>query len=98
MSVSLLGRLKAGVLGLPRAEADFSRRGFPGIASPSREHLEKVLHSFIDGYNLAVVEPDMAELARRLDGGFSPEFCGFAYEGAGLYFALLDLLLGANKL
>jgi len=91
--LSVLTRLKSLVLSLPHKEASFSRRGFPGMASPSREHLENILHAFIDGYNLAVVEPDTKELARRLNSSIAPEFVGFAYEGTGLYFALMDLLI-----
>src|SRR5258708_7062325 len=98
-SLPLLRRLKRRALGLSREEASFSRRGFPGIGSPSQGHLETVLHAFIDGYNLTVVEADMDRLAQRLDSSFAPEFVGFAYEGAGLYFALMDLLIpGSAKL
>jgi enediyne biosynthesis protein E3 len=89
----VLTRLKSIVLSLPHKEASFSRRGFPGMASPSREHLEAILHAFIDGYNLAVVESDTKELVRRLNSSMAPEFVGFAYEGTGLYFALMDLLI-----
>jgi hypothetical protein len=52
-----------------------------------------VVHTFIEGYNLALGEEDMVQLADRLDTAFSPAFVGFAYEGAGLYFAMADLLL-----
>jgi hypothetical protein len=89
----VLTRLKSLVLSLPHKEASFSRRGFPGMDSPSREHLENILHAFIDGYNLAVVEPDTRELTRQLNSSIAPEFLGFAYEGTGLYFALMDLLI-----
>jgi hypothetical protein len=42
-------------------------------------------------------EPDMVRLAQNLDSGFTPEFVGFAYEGAGLYFAFLDLLVSRSE-
>ena len=35
----------------------------------------------------------MFQLTSRLDSSFSPGFVGFAYEGAGLYFGLIDLLV-----
>lgn len=35
----------------------------------------------------------MPVLARTLDGSFTSEFVGFAYEGAGLYFGMLDMLV-----
>ena len=65
--MGVLIRLKSLAMSLPHKEASFSRQGFPGMGSPSREHLETILNAFIDGYNLAVVEPDTKELARRLD-------------------------------
>ena len=88
-----LNQLKKRLLGLSPNEASFSRRGFPSLLSESRRHLESVIHTFIEGYNIALGEADMVQLSNRLDAEFSPAFIGFAYEGAGLYFALTDLLL-----
>jgi hypothetical protein len=86
-------RLKRRLLSLSPNEASFSRRGFPGCRSASRGHLEKVIRTFIEGYNAALDRTDMVQLADLLDSSFSPAFVGFAYEGAGLYFGLVDLLL-----
>jgi hypothetical protein len=91
--MALIGSLKTGLFSLSAKEGSFSRRGFPGAASCSREHLERVIHTFIEGYNLALCESNMSHLARRLDSLFSPAFVGFAYEGVGLYFALADLMV-----
>jgi hypothetical protein len=88
----MVARLKSRVLSLSPAEASFSRRGFPGCASNSRVHLEGVIHTFIEGYNLALSTVDLNQLACKLDDSFSPAFVGFAYEGAGLYLGLSDLL------
>jgi hypothetical protein len=90
---SLLGRLKSRLLNLSAKEASFARRGFPGCGSSSRGHLERVLQTFIEGYNLAVGTADIVQLAHRLDASYSPAFVGFAYEGVGLYFGLADLLI-----
>jgi enediyne biosynthesis protein E3 len=89
--LSLFTRLKSRLLDLSPREASFARRGFPGVNSPSRAHLEQVIETFIEGYNLSVTERDMVQLTKRLDASFSPAFVGFAYEGTGLYFALADL-------
>jgi hypothetical protein len=89
----LLGRIKNRVLGLSLDEASFDRHGFPGSGSPSRAHLEHVIHTFIMGYNTALHEADLSRLVHRLDSSFEPGFVGFAYEGAGLYFAVTDLLI-----
>jgi hypothetical protein len=93
----LLGRLKGRLLGLSPEETSFARRGLPGAGSPSRAHLESILRTFVEGYNLALRTADTGELAGRLDSSFSPAFVGFAYEGAGLYFALADLLLPRSE-
>ena len=95
--VSLLGGVKGRLLKLSPKEASFAGRGFPGSASESREHLESVIRTFIEGYNMAVDDADAVRLAHRLDSSFSPAFVGFAYEGAGLYFSLLDLMLPRSK-
>jgi hypothetical protein len=92
-NLSRFNRLKGRLLGLSPKEASFSRRAFPGCGSGSREHLESVIRTFIEGYNLAVRESDPVRLAQRLDSTFAPAFVGFAYEGVGLYFGLVDLLL-----
>jgi hypothetical protein len=96
-NLSLLKRLKGRLIGLSPKEASFSRRAFPGCGSNSREHLESVIRTFIEGYNLAVREADMSRLARRLDSSFSTAFVGFAYEGVGLYFGLVDLLIPRSE-
>jgi hypothetical protein len=93
----LLGRIKGRLLGLSPEDASFARRGFPGAGSASRAHLESILRTFIEGYNLAVGEADTVRLGGRLDVSFPPAFVGFAYEGAGLYFALADLLLPRSE-
>jgi hypothetical protein len=54
--------------------------------------LEYVFECFIGGYNLALASRSNAALARELDAGFDSHHVGFAYEGAGMALALLDLL------
>jgi enediyne biosynthesis protein E3 len=94
---SVLSQLKGWLLDLSPSEASFSRRGFPGCSSSSRAHLESVILTFIEGYNLAVATSDQVQLTSRLDSSFSPAFVGFAYEGAGLYFGLSDLLIPRSE-
>ena len=89
----MFGLGKTRLLSLSPDEASFERREFPSCDSRSREHLESILRTFIAGYNIATKSAGTDSLARELDKSFSPEFVGFAYEGAGLWFALIDLLL-----
>jgi enediyne biosynthesis protein E3 len=95
----MLSGLKRKLIGLSYEEASFERLGFPGRNTPCRKHLESVLHTFIDGFNWAVEAADTTELVQRLNSSKSPELVGFAYEGAGLYLGMLDLMLpGASRL
>ena len=81
------------LLGLSPIEASFSRREFPTCDAETREHLENVIRTFIEGYNLALVVSNPGQLSQRLDAGFPPALVGFAYEGVGLYLGLADLLV-----
>jgi hypothetical protein len=90
--MSLISNLSTRLFSLSREEASFERRRFPGCNSASRPHLERVIQTFIEGYNLALATSEMKQLASRLDS-FPPTFSGFGYEGAGLFFALADLMV-----
>ena len=92
-NLSVVGRIKRLALGLSFEEASFARQQFPGLGSASQEHLETILRAFVDGFNLALVEPDAKALVRRLTDSIAPEYVGFAFEGTGLYFAIMDLMI-----
>jgi hypothetical protein len=96
-NLSITSRIKGRLLKLGPQEVSASRLGIPGSSSPSRAHLEHVITTFVEGYNVAVEVGDMAQLAQRLDASFSPAFVGFAYEGAGFYFGLADLLIPRSE-
>lgn len=85
-------RMRSLAFGLPLSEASFEKRGFPGQTSPSRAHLEQVIRTFIAGYNLTLDAADADELTSRLEFSCTTPFLGFAYEGAGLWFALADVV------
>jgi hypothetical protein len=65
----------------------------PGV----EQRLEFILRCFIDGYNLAITAGSNADLASDLDASFDPHHVGFAYEGAGMGLALLDLVSFSQK-
>jgi hypothetical protein len=95
----MLSRLKQLAFSLPIREASFERREFPGVNSPSRPHLESILHAFVNGYNLSLATPDTKELVRRLSDTIPSELVGFAYEGVGLYLTMMDLMFpGSGRL
>jgi hypothetical protein len=54
--------------------------------------LEEILVRFLDGYQLALESQNQVVLAQRLDSEIEPPLLGFAYEGAGMFLALMDFL------
>jgi hypothetical protein len=77
--------------GISPDEATFDRRGFPAPQPEVRHHLEKAGGSFIEGYNTALADPRPDVLAERLNQ-LSDTYRGFAFEGAAMALALLDLV------
>lgn len=77
--------------GISPDEATFDQRGFPPPRPEVRRHLETAGRSFIEGYNTALAEPRPEALAERLDR-LSDTYRGFAFEGAAMALALLDLV------
>jgi hypothetical protein len=88
----MFGSLKRSLLALSPKEASFERREFDCVDSMARAHLEEVLRVFISGYNLTLQIQDYELLAQRFETTFDRHHVGFAYEGAGMCCALLDLL------
>ena len=84
------------VFGISPEETKFARRGFPAGEPDTQQHLEATGGSFIAGYNAALSEPRLEELARELDE-LSDVYRGFAYEGAAMALALLDWLTPWNR-
>lgn len=74
-------------------QVDFGLRRFRLRGGPARGRLEESGRAFLDGFNLAVGGAGRG--GERLHQGLAEcagEFRGFAYEGAGMGCALLDLL------
>jgi enediyne biosynthesis protein E3 len=89
----MLSTLKRIVLALSPKEASFERRGFACDDPRVRSNLEEILRTFIAGYNLTLQARDYELLAQTLEGEFDSHHVGFAFEGAGMCCALLDLLV-----
>ena len=86
-----LAWLRDRLLGISPEEASFARRGFVA-ANPSRQlRLELLGRTFVEGYLTAVRLADPDAIAPRL-AAVAEERRGFAFEGAAMGFALLDLL------
>jgi hypothetical protein len=89
--VSLMGRARRHLFGLPPEEATFARRGFIAGDGEARRRLEHIGRTFLLGYHAALEESRRGALARRLEE-LPPDYRGFAYEGAAMGLALLDVL------
>jgi len=72
-------------------QAGFSRRGFHGGAASIRQRLEAVGGAFVTGCNLAL-EHGAPEIVEADLSVMEPGLRGFAFEGAAMGLALLDLL------
>ena len=81
------------ILMIKPAEASFAARGFDVPDAGRARKLERMLESFISGYNTAVTTPDTKLLGEKLHAAFDQHHVGFAFEGIGLYLAALDVLL-----
>ena len=78
-------------LGIPAEEADFVRRGFHCENSQTRRHLEETSRVFLRGYNSVMAAGSATRLADELQD-VALERHGFAFEGAAMALAILDIL------
>lgn len=85
------GALRRRLLGVSPEEARFERRGFTPGARATQLRLEEVGRTFVRGY-LAGLEADQPESLPAAFSNVANEDRGFAYEGAAMAMALLDLL------
>lgn len=73
-------------------------RGFHKKSQAAQELLERIGATFLEGYAYAAEAATVQEAADRIDT-ITPRFRGFAYEGAGMGFAVRDgLPLGPSRL
>ena len=85
--------LKELVFGLSPGAAAIERDG-PDEADPGvRLRLEKILQVFVAGYNVALTVDGHDRVSDRLSAQFDGHHVGFAFEGAGMCYALFDLLM-----
>lgn len=84
---------KQRLIGIPNRAIHFASLGFTGAQPETQEFLEAIIASFADGYHAAMAIADEGRLVERLSRDHGPHRIGFAYEGAGMYYALLDLIL-----
>jgi enediyne biosynthesis protein E3 len=84
--------LRRRLLAIPPRAVSFDELGFAPADAAVRGRLEKVLETFVHGYNLSLAIDDPAELADALRRQLDAHHVGFAFEGVGLSYALRDLM------
>lgn len=83
-------RTGRGWLTLPASLASLRGSGCPGHDTPAAPHLETVLQAFLSGFNTAARHASPDEASGALRSVVPAAFEGFAFEGAGFYYALQD--------
>lgn len=82
-----------GVFGLSPGAVTFDERGFVCADLSVRANLEEILRVFVQGYNTALRGRDYTLVSTKLANEFDAHHVGFAFEGAGMCYALFDLLV-----
>ena len=86
--MTITGKIRRTLFGIPSEKAVFSR---PGFAKEAWLRFQPVAHSLVEGYHATLEDSRFEVLAPRLNA-FDPELHGFAYEGAGMGIAALDII------
>jgi hypothetical protein len=87
--MTTIGALRRRALTPKISETELKVRGFHVKSDAARDQLERVGATFITGYAYAAEAATAAQAEAKLEL-IEPEFRGFAYEGAGMGFAIRD--------
>jgi len=85
--------IKKAINGLSYEDASFEKLGYDECDPGNRMHLEKIFRVFIDGYQIAMKNSDLQKVNDLIEEKFDDHFCGFAFEGAGMYLSINDLMM-----
>src|SRR4051794_8185430 len=89
-------RIRSRVLSIDVRDTTFEARGFEPGSPAAQAALEGHAAHFVLGFNEAVGAVDVADIEGPL-AAVPPEQRGFAYEGAGMGLAVLDLLTPGSR-
>ncbi|MFH7029539.1 MAG: DUF1702 family protein [Heteroscytonema crispum UTEX LB 1556] len=84
------------MFGISLEEATFEKRGFFKGEIKIQQYLEQIGRIFLQGYHASLNNEDLLTLEFHLNQ-VEPELRGFAFEGAAMGLALLDVLPPWNK-
>lgn len=86
--MSVLGKVRRTLFGIPSEQAVFRR---PGFVKEAWLRFQPVAHALVEGYHATLEDSRFSSLIPRLEA-VEPEYRGFAYEGAGMGLAALDIM------
>jgi hypothetical protein len=86
--MTMLGTFRRTLFGMPSEKAVFSRQGF---VKEAWLRFQPVAHAVVEGYHATLEDSRQATLLPRLEA-VEPGLRGFAYEGAGMGLAALDIM------
>jgi len=86
-------QLRRRVMGIAPEETTVARRGFTVRDDGVRDYLEEIGRVFTQGYHTALLNDDPNSLAAQLNAEIDNEYRGFAFEGAAMGLAMLDMLI-----
>lgn len=87
----MLKQLRRRLFGISPHETSIARRGFTVTEPNIQARIELIGWAFVQGYHTAIEEISPQRISDTLEY-LDPELRGFAYEGAGMGLALLDIL------
>ncbi len=91
--MTAMGNVRRMLFGIPSAKAVFSR---PGFAPEAWQRFAPVARSLVEGYHATLEDSRLRVLVPRLEA-VEPPLRGFAYEGAGMALAALDLITFSRR-
>lgn len=91
--MSLLGKTRKALFGIPSEKAVFERYGF---VEEAWLRFQPVAYALVEGYHATLEDSGIEVLLPRLNA-VEAELRGFAYEGAGMGLAALDLIAPWKK-
>ncbi len=84
--------IKKKIFGLSHTDRMFRNLDVSSDDIKKKEHLMQIVKSLIKGYNFALEAKNGVQLVNRIENELNDHQKGFAFEGTGMYFALMDLI------
>ncbi len=88
----MLSKFRMLLMGVSLEEIRFQKHGFPLSTPQKTSYLENIAETFLTGYHQVIQTASQSAAASTLEATVAAAVRGFAYEGAAMGFAILDLV------